>query len=195
MLHHRGLECAVNVRTTDSGPIIEGYAAKWFDGSPGTEFRRRDGKRERLSPKTFRRAMDSDMEVIGLFDHQPKDRDPNPTELLGRRSSGTLRIRSDDVGLWYEIDAEHQLGKVVTELIQRNDVPGSSFSFLDAGLETRSVGDDVVEIESLILRDVGPTWRPAYKGTTANARSMSDEADPWRQRIILDLRASAALGY
>src|SRR5689334_2288993 len=76
---------------------ISGYAAVFYDGSPGTEYQMWQGFSERIMPGAFDRCIREGHDVRALFNH-----DPNYP--LGRTSAGTCRLSIDKRGLKYEID-------------------------------------------------------------------------------------------
>src|ERR1700728_2523684 len=83
-------------KRSDGTSEICGYGAVFYDGTPDTEYPMWPGAVERIMPGAFDRALRED-DVRGLFNH-------DPNLLLGRTASGTMRLRVDDVGLWYSID-------------------------------------------------------------------------------------------
>lgn len=146
---------------------ITGYGAVFYDGTERTEFVLGEERGvkfvERIMPGTFDRAIRDD-DVVGLFNHDDNN-------VLGRTSSGTMRLSVDQRGLRYEIDPpDTELGRSVAELQKRGDVSGSSFAFLVTDHEIRSDGNiRIREVRDVKLIDVGPVTYPAYKGT--NQRS------------------------
>lgn len=109
-------------------------------------------------------------DVRAYFDH---DRG----RVLGRTSSGTLRLREDQKGLAVEIDLPDTTdGRDVKALIERGDVSGMSFGFFVLRQEWDETIDPpkrtILEVE---LREVSIVSEPAYDGTTIALRSL-DEA-------------------
>ena len=112
----------------------------------------------------------------GLFNH-------DPNYLLGRTTSGTLRLSVDERGLAYEIDTPDTLTirDLVVAPIARGDMSGSSFAMRVApGGDTWHEEDGVV-VRTIYkvaeLRDVGPVSFPAYPDSSAAQRSL----DAWKQ--------------
>lgn len=173
---------AVRLQRRDDKPtIIEGYAAVFYkEGDAGTQYQLWDSCYERIMPGAFDRALQEVHDVRGLFNH-------NRDHLLGRVSSGTLRLSVDSVGLKYELDApDTTIGRDTLTSIERGDLSGSSFAFIP--IPTRSVwvkeGDTEIRlIEDLDLYDVGPVTFPAYQSTTTSVRSAS------REEVMKELEA------
>jgi HK97 family phage prohead protease len=99
--------------------------------------------------------------------------------VLGRTSSGTLELSSDDKGLRYVVTPPATRADVM-ELIQRRDVRGSSFAFtVDPSAEKFRTGDDGKAVRQITevsgLYDVGPVLVPAYPATSASVAMRSYE--------------------
>ena len=164
----------------DDARTISGYAARFYDGTPATEYELWDNAVERILPGAFDRAVKED-DVRGLFNHDPDN-------LLGRTAAGTMRLTVDDKGLRYAIDApDTATGRDVVTSIDRGDLTGSSFSFrVTSAKWTDEAEDDggreIREILEVELFDVGPVTYPAYESTTAAVRSdgARAERDAWR---------------
>ena len=152
------------MRVTDGDkPKITGYAAKFGKWSLDV-----GGFREKIKKGAFDEALKkSDVRCL-------KNHDPNL--LLGRSSSGTLRMATNSVGLSYEDDApDTGTGRDAIEEIRRGDLSGCSFSFTTAEddwkyLEDGSVERTIIKVGELF--DVGPVTYPAYPDTTVAARSL-----------------------
>lgn len=168
-------QAPVTVETRDDGKkTITGYGAVFYrDNEPGTEFRLWADVVERIDRRAFDRALSESHDARGLFNH-------DPSNLLGRVASGTMRLSVDDIGLRYEIDVpDTQVGRDVVTSIERGDLTGSSFSFT-ATRQTwteRSDAPDIRMIEDLQLYDTGPVTYPAYQATTAGTRSEGPQED------------------
>lgn len=161
--------------TESDGKVVRGYAAVFYrdDDKQGTEYQLYYDVIERIMPGAFDRAISEAHDARGLFNH-------DPNWLLGRVSSGTVRLSIDSVGLKYEIDqndADPQWQSVAAK-IDRGDITGSSFGFVvtkASWLEEKD-GDTRMwyrQIEDVELYDVSPVTWPAYTGTSAG-RMMED---------------------
>lgn len=163
----------VELRNVAGGgmPVIVGYAAVFYKpDDPGTRYRLWHDCEERIMPGAFDRAL-RECDPLALFNH-------GRSAVLGRLSSGTLRLSVDERGLRYEIDPpDTNTGREVVELVKRGDVRGSSFAFIPKTTkETRldaPTADGVryvLEVIDCDLFDVGPVTEPAYAGTEAGVR-------------------------
>jgi len=86
--------------------------------------------------------------------------------ILGRTTSGTLRLNADDKGLRYEFDVpQTSYGKDLVVSMQRGDITQSSFAFTVAEDDwtTDEDGNNIRTIKKIErLYDVSPVTYPAY---------------------------------
>lgn len=170
-------EVRVAKRTdNDDGPHeIRGYAAVFYDGTPGTEYRLWEDMVERIMPGAFDDVLAEKPDVRGLFNH-------DPDHLLGRTSAGTMSLSADDKGLAFRIVlGDTNIAQDVAKHIQRGDIDGSSFAFdVPPDGERFTIGDDQVIVREVTkvkpLFDVSPVTFPAYEGTAAGFRATEDVA-------------------
>ena len=119
---------------------------------------------ERVDPHAFDRTLREGASVMGLVNH-------DPNQLIGR-TPHTMRLSVDNVGLRYEIDvASTTAGRDALESVRRQDLRGSSFSFVVNGKggekwENRN-GQQVRTLLDVDLFDSGPVSSPAYPATVA----------------------------
>ena len=137
--------------------VIQGYAALVRSESQDL-----GGFIETIAPGAFDAVMRSNPDVFGRYNHE---------RLLGRTSSGTMKLELDERGLKYTIYPKHSDADVV-ESISRGDIRGSSFAFRsDPSTEqwTRDkAGRMIREIRNIThLADAGPVDNPAYPETEA----------------------------
>lgn len=106
-----------------------------------------------------------------------------PHRYLGSTFNKTLRLFDTKDSLRYEVDLpDTAVGREVAALAERGDYKGSSFGFR-AGAATWTKDEDGAALRTITafkaVRDVGPTVRPAYDATTAEAalRCLPAEAD------------------
>ncbi len=147
-----------------SAPTISGYAAMFNEETVIAGL-----FREQIAPGAFADAVKND-DVRALFNH-------DSNIVLGRTKSGTLTLREDGKGLFYDVTPPNtQAANDVRELIQRGDVSGSSFGFT---VDEDEWDDSEVKRGMLPLRtirkaslfDVSPVTFPAYEATSVSARS------------------------
>ncbi|MEM7810280.1 MAG: HK97 family phage prohead protease [Planctomycetota bacterium] len=180
----------VGVTRSESGPTtLVGYAAVYYvEGDARTEYRLWDTAVERIARGAFDGILaDTTVDVRALRNH-------DPDRILGRRSAGTLRLSSDDVGLRYEIDlAETTAGRDTATDVESRNITGSSFWFGNGRttITEREDGTTVYLRESFTeLYDVGPVTFPAYEGTSVLTRS--GEGDVSEMKAEWDRRRRAA---
>lgn len=161
----------VEERGDGTMPRIVGMASVFYRSTdPGTEYELGEGYYERIMPSAFDRAISDKHDVRGLFNH-----DANC--ILGRTSSGTMRITKTPDGLRYEIDPPNtQAGRDIVESVRRGDVTGSSFSFVAREVRHREERGAVYrEVHSVDLFDVGPVTFPAYTSASVGCRMKGDD--------------------
>lgn len=155
----------------DGRAAIVGYAAVYNRLSLDL-----GGFREEILPGAFDKILSRQRgksDVVALFNH-------DSNIVLGRSSSGTLELSSDDKGLRYVVTPPVSRADVL-ELIQRRDVRGSSFAFtVESKNESFRTGEDGKAIRQIRevsgLYDVGPVLVPAYPATSASVAMRSYEA-------------------
>lgn len=146
---------------SESGSL-RGYAAVY--DTPTTRQREYAGT-ETIARGAFNALLKDD--VIAAVNH-------DPNQLLGRSSSGTLRLSSDDHGLLFELDLpDTQLGRDVRTLVARGDLAGCSFC-AEVGQVDRVEGG-VVHRTFARLVDVSVVAFPAYPETSVVARHASEQ--------------------
>lgn len=155
------------------GPgTIAGYAATFDTLSSDL-----GGFREVIRAGAFDKSLKDGTDVLGVWDHAAYDHSAN--SLLGRRSSGTLRLEVDKRGLKYEIDLpDTQLGRDARVQIERGDVRESSFAFHTIKEHFEEADGEIVRsLLEVRLVDVSPVVSPAYPGTEVSLRSLPSLGD------------------
>jgi HK97 family phage prohead protease len=143
------------------GRKLEGYAALF-----GAEARIGSFS-ETIRRGAFAKSLGERRDVLALVDH-------DPSRVLARTRSGTLRLAEDTRGLSFSLDVpDTQVGRDVLALAERGDLGGMSFGF-----SVRSGGDawsgDARELIAVDLFEVSVVQGfPAYDGTVVNARAKS----------------------
>lgn len=183
---------------SEAGPgTINGYAAVFYAGTRDTEYVLWEypGERgvERVLPGTFDRAIRERHDACALFNH-------DSNLLLGRVSSGTVRLSVDSYGLVYEADlADTSIARDLATHLDRGDVHSSSFQFrvTEEAWRTEKLPDgttvEIREILDVTLYDVSPCTYAAYTGVTpvglgdipepGNPRPYGDRSSGQRGRV------------
>lgn len=147
-------------------PKITGYAAVF---NVITELW--PGFREQIAPGAFADSIKKD-DIRALWNH-------NPDYLLGRNSSGSLKLWEDEKGLAYEITPpDTQWAKDLMTLMKRGDLSQSSFGFniIKRSVEVNEKKDEMLRtIEKAQLFDVSPVTFPAYPQTEVHVRMTTNE--------------------
>jgi Escherichia/Staphylococcus phage prohead protease len=163
----RFIAYAPEIRSADGGPRhITGYAAVFNKLS-----RRLGGFVERVNPTAFEESRSQGYPgVVCRYNHKDD-------MVLGTTDAGTCVLDIDDTGLKYDVLPPQHRGDVL-ELVDRGDVRYSSFAFRvmpDEGAEEWGVSDfnfPMRTLHGVELVDVAPVLDPAYKDTSAAARSI-----------------------
>lgn len=148
--------------TEDGGKLrFSGYAARFNSWSEDFGC-----FREQIAPGAFAHAIQAD-DVRALHNH-------NPDYVLGRNRSGTLTLREDDKGLFFDVLApDTQWARDLRESVLRGDVNQCSFGFGVVKDEWRTVdGKDERTLLEVRLFDVSIVTYPAYPATEASARDI-----------------------
>lgn len=160
----RTFKGTVEVRAEGEQAVAVGYAARFDALSQNL-----GGFVERIDPKAFNQTV-TQADVRALFNH-------DANFVLGRSSSGTLRMDVDDEGLRYEIDLPPTAtGRDLAVLLKRGDISGSSFGFrvLDDEWGETEDGYPLRTLKAVALRDVGPVTFPAYTAAESALRSLAE---------------------
>jgi uncharacterized protein len=163
-MERRALPNQVTLDTdTEGNSYLEGYAIVFNE-----ESRDLGGFTEIVSPEAVRQADFSD--TVAVFNH-------DTNMLLGRVTSGTLTLSTDERGVKYRVKIPNTThGNDVKELTQRGDLVGSSFAFSLAknGDKWEERGDKVLRTITAFgkIFDVSPVTHPAYPTTDVGLRSL-----------------------
>lgn len=167
-------EFEVRARKDGAGVVVEGHAAVFNRLSQNL-----GGFVERIDPAAFDRTLGDNPDVRALINH-------DPSMLLGRTRSGTLRLSKDGEGLHYEIDMpDRQDARDLLVSMDRGDISHSSFAFrvMPGGDEWGLTEDDfplrTLTALSIHNGDVSPVTYPAYEDTDSGVadrayRSLAD---------------------
>ena len=152
--------------TEYNGRTIRGYAAVYDRDSEWM-----GGFYEQIERGAFDSVMNDDTRAYLNHDEN---------YLLGRVSSGTLRISTDKKGLYYEVDLPNTTyANDLIELMKRGDINQSSFAFLieqDRWEQRNGTTYRIIEKVSRLL-DVSPVAQPAYPDATSELMSREFETE------------------
>jgi HK97 family phage prohead protease len=176
----------VELRAALEGNRLTGYASVFGQTAEiGSHW-------EQIARSAFDRALEAgEADPRFLLNH-------DPSRLLGRRSSGTLRVATDAHGLAFEVDLpETPDGETVRVLTRRGDLDGGSFGFIPGEDEwTRAPDGRQLRTHTSVadLLDLSVVTYPAYAGTAVALRAIDLEArrPDGRTRLI---RARHAARY
>lgn len=152
---------------------LSGLAARYNSATIiGDAKARNRGFKEILAPGAFRAALTPD----ALKNADPTFRlNHNMDKVMGRVSSGTLRLRETDAGLEFDVDLPNTSdAAAVHEAVMRGDLNGCSFGFSDIDEkwdvdENRFARRTIRSIRA--LHDVSVVTEPAYRETFVQARN------------------------
>jgi uncharacterized protein len=157
----------VELRAEITGNKLVGHAAVFG------QYATLPGHLEALSRSAFDVVRsDADTDVRALFNH-------DPSALLGRQSSGTLRWSVDSEGLPFEVDLPNTtVGRDVRELAERRDLTGASFGFIPGADQWSQVEGRQVRTHTSVTRlvDLSVVTFPAYVGAHVMLRSLDKAA-------------------
>lgn len=156
---------AVELRSSEGGTKLGGYALKF-----NTVSQNLGGFVETIAPGALSKTVADGGEVLCRYQHEDNF-------LLGRTSSGTLRLTLDDVGLLYEVDLpDTDYARNLAALAGRDDVRYSSFAFRTIADEWSQTpqGYTLRTLKEIQLIDVAPVVQPAYLDTSTGLRHLAE---------------------
>lgn len=138
------------------GAVIEGHAAVFNRLS-----RNLGGFVEQIDPAAFDKTLADNPDVRALINH-------DPSHLLGRTRSGTLRLSKDNIGLHYEVDVpDRSDARDLMVSMERGDISQSSFAFFMIDDEWGQTDQEfplrTITAASIHNGDVSPVTYPAYE--------------------------------
>ncbi len=149
----------------DLPPMIAGHAAVF--GKRSVEI---FGFQEIIEPGAFQKTIKED-DVRAFWNH-------NSDHVLGRNTSGTLRLAEDKKGLAIEIDPpDTQAARDAMVSMERGDVSQMSFAFQTVSDRWETMaGIDIRTLEEVKLFEVSPVAMPAYPQTDVGVREICEES-------------------
>lgn len=166
------------------GNTLFGYAAIYGEVAETTN----EGFAESIARGAFDEVLaDPATDARAVFNH-------SMTHVLGRQSAGTLRLRSDERGLHYEVDLPRtSFAEDLKEMVRRGDVTGASFAFMPGEMQRgTSPGGRRMVTHTRIKRliDISVVPLPVYAGASVALRSLDPHAAAIARRSQL-IRARA----
>lgn len=157
----------VEVRKADKGMQLFGYAARFDSLSENL-----GGFREVIRRGAFSRSLAESPDVSARIQHE------GGMLTIGRTTNGSLRLKEDDNGLFYEVDLPNTgAGRDIFELVSKGYIDKSSFAFSlrdDGEQEPQRWHFDqdpaLRELFNVNLHDVAPVDGPAYQQTSVSVR-------------------------
>lgn len=165
----RKLSGEVRVESVDGGKKIVGYGSVFNQLSEPLRIGNRT-MRERVMPGAFDRCLAAGADIRGLVNH-------NADCVLGRTTSGTMRVSVDAHGLRYEIDPpDTSYARDLMVSLERGDINQSSFGFftIDDAVVPGDDGYMVRELREVDCFDCSPVTFPAYTGASSGLRAAEE---------------------
>lgn len=129
----------------------------------------------------FAASLRGGRDILALVDH-------DPSRLLARTRSGSLRLEEDAGGLAFSLDLpDTQLGRDVLALAERGDLGGASIGF--RATDEHWLAKDQRELRAVELVEISIVHSfPAYAETSVQARSRQTPTSPAARlrRLTLD---------
>lgn len=151
----------------DGRSVIRGYAVVYNRLSVDL-----GGFRERILPGAFDGVFNRQRgraDLVSYYNH-------NPDILLGRESSGTLKVWTDEKGVGFEVTPPASRADIL-ELVARRDVKGASFTFSieknGEAFTTDENGRAIREVRAATIYELGPVVQPAYPSTSVSVAMRS----------------------
>lgn len=149
------------------GNTLFGYAAVYDVVTEHTN----EGYAEVIAPGAFDAVLaDPATDVRALFNH-------DMGHVLGRQSAGTLTLRSDNVGLRFELDLPRTTYAAdLKEMVRRGDITGASFQCIPGEIKrgTSPGGRSMVRHTKVArLIDISVAPLPVYADATVSLRSQN----------------------
>ncbi|HZL37853.1 MAG TPA: HK97 family phage prohead protease [Tepidisphaeraceae bacterium] len=137
------------------------------------------GFKEIIAPGAFRDSLSKNGDIRALVGH-------DPDRLMGRTSSGTLRLTETLDGLHFENDIpDTSYARDLVELARRGDIKGMSFGFrVPKGGDAWAKGSDgraVRTLKSVDLGEISYVANPAYGSTGFSQRDVYHVDDETRE--------------
>jgi HK97 family phage prohead protease len=173
---------AAELRVQDNdagGKTLVGYAAVFDQWSEDL-----GGFREIIRSGAFTKTLRDGADVRALFNH-------DPNFVLGRTTSGTLRLNEDVKGLRIEADLPdtQTVRDLIIAPLERGDIDQMSFGFRTVK-DTWSNDFSERELHEVMLFDVSAVTFPAYPQTEVGVRVVTENWDAAEVRSLAQSQAT-----
>ena len=152
----------VELRADEEGLHLSGYGAVF-----NAEATIMGAFREQVAPGAYAKTI-QEGDIRALWNH-------DPSIVLGRNRSGTLKLEEDDRGLRFELTPpDNEWGRPVVDAVKRGDVSGASILFAPIKQEwQRGESGELAlrTIKEARLFSVDPVTFPVFTETSVRARS------------------------
>lgn len=160
----------LRVSGDDKKRVIVGHAAVFNSATDLKSFR------ETIMPGAFSESIVND-DIRALINH-------DKNLILGRTKSGTLRLKEDMRGLYFEIDTpDTQIARDFLVSLERRDIDQMSFSFKKIKDSWKRSNDgnglNIRTLEQVQIFDISPVTFPAYENTDVALR----EHEAWQKTL------------
>lgn len=148
-----------------------GYASVWDDVADLGDFK------EIVRRGAFEKSLAGGTDILALVDHEP-------SKLLGRSRTQTLKLIEDERGLAFDLRVpDTTLGRDILALAERRDLGGMSIGFRlpPDGARWNGRMRELVAID-LVEVSVATAW-PAYNATSITARTAASDANAVRRLL------------
>lgn len=152
---------------------VTGYFARFDERSVVLSNGMKDFQ-EVIAPGAFTRSLEGSDDILALVDHDPQ-------KLIGRTTSGTLKVWEDERGLAFSVDLpETSYASDLRSLMERGDVSQCSFGFIPRSISWGKADDGMLirTLKDVELFEGSIVSTPAYPSTSAQLRSFFPEGAP-----------------
>lgn len=161
---------------------LSGYAARFNSDSADL-----GGFTERIDPAAFDWTLEQNPDVRALINH-------DPSLLLGRTRSDTLRLKTDAKGLKIEVDLpDTSYARDLVVSMERGDLTQMSFAFRTIedswDFETGPVPIRTLRKVDLNDGDISPVTTPAYPETSVSVRALEAARAKIPNKPVVDDKA------
>lgn len=170
-----------NLRADSTKSKLAGFAILY--DSPSQDL---GGFVEQVKPGALKRSLSNPDNIKAYVEHDPH-------KLLARVGSGTLELREQDKGIYFELSLpDVSYARDLGVLVERGDIGGVSFGFrVNPGGEVWEMrgGQLMRDLTDISLHEISIVSDPAYTDTTVAIRSKQEwESTHWQSRpLLIDL--------